>query len=124
MKVLNLIIAIYFIYYVYCEAEDCGTYSSQPKSADDCKNKKVSETGSKCCYEYYSKLEDKGGCTVLDKYELENIGKLIKIYELRREIYEDDPEKKKYYDEYGDYHIDCFSAYIKISLISILLLLF
>lgn len=124
MKVLNLIIAIYFICYINCEEEYCGEYTTKPKSADDCKKKKVSDESSKCCYVYYSKLEDKGSCTTLDKYELENIGKLIKINELQTEIYEDHPDYKKMKDEQGDYHIDCFSEYIKISLISILLILF
>lgn len=128
MKVLNLIIAIYFIYYINCEGvtdwkDYCG-YETSSKSADDCKNRKVSEDGSKCCYVYYSKIEDKGSCMEFDKYKAANIPKLIEISELESEIYEDHPDYKKYKDEKGDYHIDCFSEYIKISLISILLILF
>lgn len=134
MKILSLIIVICCLYFHYCaKVGSCGDYYDYndaglpveftPKSADDCKNRKVSDDG-KCCYEYGSKQEDKGRCTPLDKYEYANIGKLIKISELRAEIYEDNAEQKKVYDEYGDPHIDCFSKYIKISLISILLILF
>ena len=128
MKVLNLIIAIYFIYYINCQTatdykDYCG-YEESSTSVDDCKNRKVSKEGSKCCYTLYSKKEKEGWCTTLDKYELDNFGKVMKKHELDKEIYEDDPESQKRYEEYGDYHIDCFSEYIKISLISILLILF
>ena len=128
MKVLNLIIAIYFIYYINCQTvtdwtDYCG-YANSPKSANDCKNRKVEEDGGKCCYVYYSKLEEKGHCYEYDKYKAANIPKLIKINELEEEIYEDHPDYEKTKNERGDYHIDCFSEYIKISLISILLILF
>ena len=134
MKVLNLIIAIYFIYYINCDKiAYCGSdydivdgrqVDFSPKSADDCKDRKVSDKYYKCCYEYGSKKEDTGSCLSLDKYQYDSIGKYVKRAELQREIYEDEPETKKSIEEYGDYHIDCFSKYIKMSLFSILLILF
>ena len=135
MKVLCLIIAIYFIYYINCDKISyCGSdydivdgkqVDFSPKSADDCKDRKLyGDKYYKCCYEYGSKKEDKGSCTQLDKYQYDKIGTYVKWLELSREIYEDEPETKKSIEEDGDYHIDCFSKYIKMSLFSILLILF
>ena len=134
MKILSLIIALYFICYINCETiKECGDNHDyvdgrevdfSPKSADDCKDRKVSEGNYKCCYSYGSKQKEKGECESLDKYQYEKIGKYIQYLELRGEIYEDKPETKKEMEEYGDIHIDCFSEYIKMSLISFLLLLF
>ena len=139
MKIFNLILVMYFLFHINCEIKLGGCYESynyneknemvdfSPKSSDDCKNRLTEsqkKDGDKCCYEYGSKAKEKGECRLLDKYEYENIGKLIKISKLYEEIYKDDPESKKEYEEYGDSHIDCFSEYIKISLISIILILF
>lgn len=141
MRVLSIILAICFIYYIDCEIQMTGCSSTQDydketlknvevshKSADDCKNRLTDENkkdGDKCCYEYGSKKEDKGYCVLLNKYEYENIGKYLKIYDLQAEIYKDMPKSSSSESEdYGTMHIDCHSNYIKIGLISLLLILF
>lgn len=140
MRVLSIILAICFIYYIDCEIQMTGCSSTQDydketfktvevshKSVDDCKNRLTDENkkdGDKCCYEYGSKKEDKGNCVLLDKYEYENIGKYIKRINLLSEIYEDAPKETSENEDYGTYHIDCHSEYIKIGLISLLLILF
>ena len=134
MKVLSLIIAIYFICYINCDKISYCSYKYDivdgrqvdfsPKSADDCKSRTISSDEYKCCYLYGSKKEDQGSCQSLDKYEYDKIGKYVKRMELYREIYEDEPDTKKTIEETGDIHIDCFSKYIKMSLFSILLILF
>ena len=139
MKILNIIFVMYFLCHINCEitlgsCSESYNYNEKnemvdftPKSADDCKNRlteKQKKDGDKCCYEYGSKKKEQGDCRHLDKYEYDNIGKLIKISKLYEEIYKDDPESKKEYEEYGDNHIDCFSEYIKMTLISILLIFF
>ena len=69
----------------------------------------------------------------MNKYEFENFKKYWKIQKLDeeqsklyREIYKDMPtsERDEDYDEdLGDYHLDCYSDYIKLTLLNILLFL-
>ena len=88
------------------------------KSADDCKNRKTYTKDDKCCYQYGSKQKEKGECVLIDKYEYENIGKVIKRMKLYVEIYKDAPkEDSDNSGDYGDPHIDCNSQYAKLSLI-------
>ena len=155
MKYLRLFLIICFISYIKGEYEiSCSnTYDREnykyiefsPKSADDCKDRLSEDDkkeGEHCCYVYDSKKEDKGHCQKYDKYQYENIGKVIKIMKLNADIYEDAPnyddddddddDYYKYYNEYDEYsfdydgkpHIDCYSQYMKLSLIGFLLILF
>lgn len=138
MKVFSIIVAICFICYIDCEIEthckydyNTETYEYKyisPKSADDCKNRLTAENKKdedKCCYRYGSKKQDKGECVKLDKYEYNNFGKYMKIFELQAEIYEDAPKDSSSEDEdIGTLHVDCHSGYLKIGLISLLLILF
>lgn len=139
MKVFSIIVAICFIYYINCETEthceydlDKDTYrynyDISPKSADDCKNRLSAEEKKdedKCCYRYGSKKADKGSCYKIDKYQYNNFGKFMKRIELQNEIYKDMPkEESEEGEDYGTLHIDCHSGYIKIGLISLLLILF
>ena len=97
-----------------------------PKSANDCKDRLTEENkkdGDKCCYASYKKKDDMNRCTTLNKYEYENFGKYWKSLKLDQEIYKDDPDQKKLFEEYGDYSLDCFSDYIKITLSILLFLL-
>ena len=142
MKYLRLFLIICFISYIkseddiYCSQlyyyDENGKKVELPhKSADDCKgrlSKYEKEEGKEyCCYVYGSKKKDKGYCESYDKYQYENIGKVIKTMKLENEIYEDAPDEddeEDYYDYDGDPHIDCYSQYMKLSLIGFLLILF
>ena len=138
MKVFSIIVVLCFIYYIDCEIEkrcsydyntETGEYNYiSPKSADDCKDRLTEsqkKDGDKCCYRYGSKKEDKGDCTKIDKYQYNNFGKYMKIFELETEIYKDAPkEESEEGEDYGTLHIDCHSGYIKMGLISLLLILF
>lgn len=140
MKVFSIIVAICFIYYIDCEIKtyctydfNTETYESKkisPTSANDCKDRLSEENRKnedKCCYRYGSKKKDKGTCVEVDKYEYNNFGKYMKIFELRTEIYKDMPKDSSSEEEeedIGTLHIDCHSGYIKIGLISLLLILF
>lgn len=139
MKIINLVLFICFIYYLNCAVIsscyydfDDTTYESKkisPTSADDCKNRGTKEElndSHKCCYYYGSKDKKKGLCTLIDKYEYENIGKYVKLINLNSEIYKNKKEDKDDDDVKieGDIHIDCYSNYIKLSLVVIILILF
>ena len=139
MKVFSIIVAICFIYYINCETEthceydlDKDTYrynyDISPKSANDCKDRLTESNkkdGDKCCYRYGSKKQNEGECFKLNKYEYNNFGKYMKVIELQREIYKDMPkESSEEGEDIGTLHIDCHSGYIKIGLISLLLILF
>lgn len=138
MKFLRLLLIICFIYYI--KGSDQEIYCSQTsyydteknkevelshKSADDCKDrlsKSEKKSEDKCCYFYGSKQKEKGYCRTLDKYEYANIGKYMKIIELQNEIYKDAPKDDEDDNEdIGDIHIDCYSKYIKLSLIGLVL---
>ena len=142
MKVLSIILALCFIYYIDCEIKMYGCeadqdYDTEKKdfvtvshtSADDCKNRLTDEDkkdGDKCCYEYGSKKKDKGSCTKLNKYEYAKIGKYMKWLELYSEIYADMAKESSSSEteDYGKLHIDCHSGYIKTGLVLLLLILF
>lgn len=138
MKVFSIIVAICFIYYIDCEIEKHCTYDFNtetyetkkisPKSVDDCKDRLTEsdkKDGDKCCYRYGSKKQNEGKCTQINKYQYNNFGKYMKIFELEAEIYKDMPkEESEEGEDIGTLHIDCHSGYIKIGLISLLLILF
>ena len=142
MKSLTIIFVLYCLYYINCadKTEIHCSYSIvtndeypygkhvdiTPKSANDCKDRLTEENkkdGDKCCYASYKKKDDMNRCTTLNKYEYENFGKYWKSLKLDQEIYKDDPDQKKLFEEYGDYSLDCFSDYIKITLSILLFLL-
>ena len=142
MKIISIILVLYCLYYFNCEDKteihcsysmvinDENPYGKHvdfsPKSANDCKDRLTEENkkdGDKCCFESYKKKDSLNRCTTLDKYQYENFGKYWKMLKLQQEIYEDDPEAKKVIEEYGDFSLDCFSNYIKITLLSIILFL-
>lgn len=143
MKIINIILSLSILYYINCEEKkevhcsytiitnDQNPFGKQedftPKSANDCKDRLTDNNkkdGDKCCYASYKKKDDANRCTTLDKYQYENFGKYFKAIKLEREVYKDEPETKKIIEEYGDYSLDCYSDFIKITLLSILLFLF
>ena len=138
MKLIGLLLIISFIYYskgseqeIYCyqtsyyDTEKNKEVELSHKSADDCKDRlsqSEKKREDKCCYFYGSKQKEKGYCNALDKYEYANIGKYMKIIELQNEIYKDKPkDDKDDSEDIGDLHIDCYSKYIKLSLIGFVL---
>jgi hypothetical protein len=140
MKIICLVLFIYCVYYLNCTVIsscyydfDDTTYEYKkisPTSADDCKSRGTKDElkdNNKCCYYYGSKDKKKGLCTIIDKYEYENIGKYVKVINLNSEIYKNRKEDKDDDDGVkieGDIHIDCYSNYIKLSLVVILIILF
>ncbi len=141
MKNISIILFLCIIFNIYCAIKMLGCSSTQDydtdknsyvdvshKSADDCKNRLTDEDkkdGDKCCYQYGSKKKDKGFCYKLDKYEYNNIGKLLKMWKLEGEIYKDAADDSDENNEdYGEIHIDCYSPYLKYGLILITLIIF
>ena len=140
MRILSIILVLSCLYYINGEIQTSCTesydtekmdyiYTYTVNSASDCNSRLSADekkNGDVCCYSYYSKSSKYKECELLDKYEFENFEKYWKIQKLRSEIYEDMPasERDEDYDEnLGDYHLDCYSDYIKLTLLNILLFL-
>ena len=147
MRIQSIIIALCCLYYINGELQVSCTNSFDTEkfrsveyttnSASDC-NSRLSEQekkdGEVCCYQYYSKKSDYKRCISLDKYQFKNFKKYWKqikleeeIGELEAEIYKDMPASERgneKEEDYGEYHIDCYSDYIKITLLNIFLFLF
>lgn len=146
MRILGLILILCCLYFINGELEvtctstyDTEKYSNVKytvNSASDC-NSRLSDdekkNGDVCCYAYYSKDSDYKKCKLLDKYQFKNFGKYWKIHKLEEEeaklyaeIYKDMPASEKEKEDskdLGDYHLDCSSNYIKLTLLSTLLFL-
>ena len=147
MGILKIILVISCLYYINGEIKvsctesydtEKGTYDYKysPNSASDC-NSRLSDSEKKneyvCCYSYYSKLSDYKRCKLLDKYQFKNFKKYWKIIKLKEEeseiyaeIYKDMPaseREKEDSEDPGDYHLDCSSNYLKLTLIATLLFL-
>ena len=147
MRILSIILALSCLCYIngelkltcehsYFTENGSYVYEYTVNSASDCNNRLSADEkkeGDVCCYSYYSKSSKYKSCEKLDKYEFKNFNKYWKkqkLYEeaekLDSEIYKDMPasERDEDYDEdLGDYHLDCYSDYIKLTLFSILLFL-
>ena len=145
MRILGIILILCCLYFINGELQVSCTYSYDTEkgevkytvnSASDC-NSRLSESEKKnedvCCYEYYSKDSNSKRCQLLDKYKFKNFKKYWKIIKLKEEeseiyaeIYKDMPaseREKEDSEDPGDYHLDCSSNYLKLTLIATLLFL-
>ena len=104
-----------------------NNYEIKANSASDCKNRLTTDDKkiqSRCCYWYRFEKKDEGYCQLITKEEYENIDKFIKYYNLYDDIYvdeKDEEEYKKYLKKHGILKIDCFSNFLKIGLLSIII---
>lgn len=114
MKIIPIFISLLLISSIYCEDEEDDSKYCQginKKSVKDCENLKLSSGYKYCCF--YDAKSDEGevkGCMPLKESEYNDIKKYIEDIEKE----EKDVKINK---------IDCNSNYLKIGLLSLLLLL-
>ena len=113
MKKYTILFCAILIFFVECDKGCEGTSAS---SANDCQNLNITESDKDyCCYMYYK--ADNGEakvCTEMAKVSYENIDMFIDEFEKNEKIAKVNGKVKK---------LDCNSHYLKISLLSLLLIL-
>ena len=113
MKKYIILLCAILIFYVECDKGCEGTSAS---SANDCKNLNLTEADKDyCCYLHYK--SDSGVakvCTEIAKVSYDNIDEFIDDIEKDEKIVKVNGKVKK---------LDCNSHYLKISLLSLLLIL-
>ena len=118
MKVLHVLLIILLVS-IY-KAQKCNSTDPKPEQPKDCYNRDKSiDNQHRCCYIYekyflMGGLEKGKSCTPLTKIEFNNIKDVIKSY-------------KEAIEKMGGiidtFEINCFSNYLYISLLSLMMLL-
>lgn len=121
MKPYFIILLILLSYFIYCQDDYCG-YKDEPKKASECHNLKVTgmsdfykeneETAKYCCYFSYNvDSKDGASCVPLSEASYNDIKNVMKDIE---KLYKEHDGKAK--------KLDCNSYYLKMSLLSLVLL--
>ena len=124
----QLISIVYQEKFEYCERTIDNEYfynsifKINASSVDDCKNRQIIpeldfDTSGRCCYIYRSKNKTSGYCKQLSSQEYKKLDKFVEYLNLYDEIhYSNESENKN-----GKIRIDCFSVFLKINILFLIL---
>ena len=114
MKIFTILISILLLIYINADTEsECQKKGTSGKKTSDCEDLKTTLETSHCCYfKYKSDSGESEGCTEIAKDVYDDIKKYIK-----------DSEKEGDSINFKVKKLDCYSSYLTLSLLSLVLLL-
>lgn len=116
MKIFTILISILLLIYINTQTvtvSECLQKGTSGKKTSDCENLKTTIDTNHCCYfKYKSDSGESEGCTEITKDVYDDIKKYIK-----------DSEKEGDSINFKVKKLDCYSSYLTLSLLSLVLLL-